>query len=72
MAIAIKRGLGLTPIWEAAEKAMGKIKAAAALLVIISVNTVVIKYIPANTPIGPRTLTVFIITPAIAPAAPLF
>ena len=52
IAIAMKNGRGLTPIWFAADKATGKIRAAAALFVIISVKTVVKRYTPASTPTG--------------------
>ena len=38
MAMATKKGLGSTPNCVAADRAMGKLKAAAALLVIISVK----------------------------------
>ena len=54
MQIVIKKGVGLTPIFSAMDKEIGKIKAAAALLVINSVNKSVMIKITASKIKGPN------------------
>src|SRR5690606_37443648 len=72
MAKATKNGFGSTFSCWAAARAIGKTNAAAALLVIISVKIVVIKYIAASTPIGPSPREKLIVVRASDSAAPEF
>ena len=70
MQIVIKKGVGLTPIFSAMDKEIGKIKAAAALLVINSVNKSVMIKITASKIKGPNRSVSPMANCAMAPASP--
>ena len=72
IAIPTKKGFGSTPNWFAAESAIGKTIAAAALFVITSVKIVVIRQTAASTPTGPSPFPILIVAWAIVSAAPEF